>query len=157
MQQSCIGMHLDKCQKSRDLTPLLDMGQKRSFGQAGPPFTNRKRRRQKNNSVKTILTKHFLAKAAIGFHFCRGANMNSADPHDLAFSMIVLYGKKRAFALADRYASDCSLNADLQGHSRWALASRGRATPSRGRSRRCRCRHRCCARRRRRRTSRASA
>jgi hypothetical protein len=49
--------------------------------------------------------------------------MSSADPRDLAFSMIVLYGKKRAFALADRYASDCSLNADLHGHSRWALAS----------------------------------
>jgi hypothetical protein len=49
--------------------------------------------------------------------------MSSADPRDLAFSMIVLYGKKRAFALADLYASDCSLNADLHGHSRWALAS----------------------------------
>jgi hypothetical protein len=49
--------------------------------------------------------------------------MNLADPRDLAFSMIHLYGKKQAFTLADRYAADCSSNADLHGHSRWTLAA----------------------------------
>jgi hypothetical protein len=54
--------------------------------------------------------------------FNRGA-MISACPHDLAFSMIHLYGKKRAFTLAGSYASDCSSNADHHGHNRWTLAA----------------------------------
>jgi hypothetical protein len=49
--------------------------------------------------------------------------MISAEPQDLAFSMIHLYGKKRALTLADRYAADCSMNADHHGHNRWARAA----------------------------------
>jgi hypothetical protein len=49
--------------------------------------------------------------------------MISADSHELAHSMIHLYGMKRAFSLADRYARDCSSNADPHGHNKWALAT----------------------------------
>ena len=49
--------------------------------------------------------------------------MISADPHDLAHSMIHLYGMKRAFSLADRYARDWSSNAGPQGHNKWELAA----------------------------------
>jgi hypothetical protein len=49
--------------------------------------------------------------------------MISAGPHELAHSMIHLYGMKRAFSLADRYARDCSLNTDPHGHSKWSLAA----------------------------------
>jgi hypothetical protein len=49
--------------------------------------------------------------------------MTAAEPHDLASSMLRMYGKAKAFALADRYAQDCIAHSDQDGHKKWASST----------------------------------
>jgi hypothetical protein len=46
-----------------------------------------------------------------------------SEARQLAESMARMYGKKQAYALADRYARDCTANGDHQGHEKWAMAA----------------------------------
>jgi hypothetical protein len=46
--------------------------------------------------------------------------MSSSEDRELADSMIRLYGKAKAFSLAERYAADCTANNDHKGHVKWA-------------------------------------
>jgi hypothetical protein len=46
--------------------------------------------------------------------------MATTEPHELASSMMRMYGKSKALALADRYARDCTDHSDYDGHDRWA-------------------------------------
>jgi 2-methylcitrate dehydratase PrpD len=49
--------------------------------------------------------------------------MPANESRELAESMIRLYGKAKAYNLADRYAKDCTNNGDHHGHARWAGAA----------------------------------
>jgi hypothetical protein len=49
--------------------------------------------------------------------------MDTSDIRALVDSMLRMYGPQKAFALADRYARDCTTNGDHQGHARWAAAA----------------------------------
>jgi hypothetical protein len=45
------------------------------------------------------------------------------ETRQLVDSMLRLYGKAKAFTLADRYAHDCTVNGDHHGHEKWAAAA----------------------------------
>lgn len=49
--------------------------------------------------------------------------MTAAENIALADSMIRMYGLSKAFTMAGRYASDCTANGDIDGHSKWATAA----------------------------------
>jgi hypothetical protein len=49
--------------------------------------------------------------------------MDTIDPHDLANSMIRMYGPVTAFSLADRYATECTAGGDTSGHSKWVATA----------------------------------
>ena len=46
--------------------------------------------------------------------------MISTDPHDLAASMLRIYGDANALSLASGYANDASASGDRHGHKKWA-------------------------------------
>ena len=52
------------------------------------------------------------------------ATMTSADPRELAFSMIRFYGTASAFTLAERYAIRSTAIGDPHGHGKWANAAK---------------------------------
>lgn len=49
--------------------------------------------------------------------------MSSNQSRDLAESILRICGPSKAFALADRYATECSQNGDAAGRSKWAEAA----------------------------------